>query len=180
MKSNLPIRQIAYFVPDVRKAALAHHLVYGSGPYFVVEHIPLRLAVHRGVERTLDHSSAYGQWGAVMVEFVQQNNSGPSCFHDMYAEGSGRSGVHHVALWIDDVKQTIESYNAAGHATALYAEMKSDGFAFAMMDTVAAFGHMIELYKPLPALTGFYDFVRQAADGWDGTEPVRTINFRES
>ena len=180
MSANLPIRQIAYFTTDVRRAALAHHQVYGSGPYFVVDNIALRLAVHRGVERQLDHSSAYGQWGGVMVEFVQQNNPGPSCFHDMYREGSGLGGIHHVALWVDDVQQSIESYNAAGHATALYAEMKSDGFAFAMMDTVAAFGHMIELYKPLPALTGFYDFVRQAAAGWDGKEPVRTISFRES
>ena len=177
MSVNLPIRQIAYFVPDVRKAALAHHQVYRSGPYFVVEHIPLRVALHRGVERSLDHTSAYGQWGAVMVEFVQQNNPGPSCFHDMYPEGSGRGGIHHVALWVDDVKQTIAGYNEAGIATALYADMKSDGFPFAMMDTVAAFGHMIELYKPLPALTGFYEFVRKASDGWDGAEPVRTISF---
>ena len=177
MRFNLPIRQIAYFVADVRKAALAHHQLYGSGPYFVAEHIPLRLAVHRGVERSLDHSSAYGQWGAVMVEFVQQNNPGPSCFHDMYPEGAGRGGIHHVALWVDDVRQTIEIYNAAGHATALYAEMQSDGFPFAMMDTVVAFGHMIELYKPLPPLVGFYDFVRKASDGFDGQDPVRTISF---
>ena len=177
MKSNLPIRQVAYFVPDVRKAALAHHQLYGSGPYFVVEHIALRRAVHRGSERELDHTSAYGQWGTVMVEFVQQNNRGPSCFHDMYPEGSGRGGIHHVALWVDDVKQTIETYNAAGHATALYAEMKSDGFPFAMMDTVAAFGHMIELYQPLPQLAAFYDFVSQAAEGFDGKDPVRTISF---
>ena len=90
--TSLPIRQIAYFGTDVRAAALRHSQTYGSGPFFVAEHIPLRRAVHRGVERTLDHSSAYGQWGGVMVEFVQQNNPGPSAFHDMYPEGSGHSG----------------------------------------------------------------------------------------
>jgi len=46
-----------------------------------------------------------------------------------------------------------------------------------MIDTVAQFGHMIELYKPLPQLSGFYDFVRQAAQGFDGKDPVRTISF---
>jgi len=177
MKSNLPIRQVAYFVPDARKAALEHHRLFGSGPYFVVDNIPLRLALHRGIERHLDHTSAYGQWGPVMVEFVQQNNPGPSCFHDMYPEGSGRTGIHHVALWVDDVKESIAAYNAAGYETGLYAEMKSDGFPFAMIDTVAQFGHMIELYKPLPQLSGFYDFVRQAAQGFDGKDPVRTISF---
>lgn len=29
------IRQIAYFVPDVREAALRHATLYGSGPFFV-------------------------------------------------------------------------------------------------------------------------------------------------
>jgi hypothetical protein len=177
MKSNLPIRQVAYFVADSRRAALAHSRLYGSGPYFVAEHIPLRRAVHRGVERQLDHTSAYGQWGPVMVEFVQQNNPGPSCFHDLYPEGSGRSGIHHVALFVDEVGKSIAAFNADGYETALYAEMKSDGFVFAMIDTVAAFGHMIELYQPVPQLAGFYDFVRQAAEGFDGTDPVRTISL---
>ena len=179
MKPSLPIRQVAYFVADVRKAALKHSQFYGSGPYFVAEHIPLRIAVHRGVERQLDHTSAYGQWGSVMIEFVQQNNPGPSAFHDVYPEGSGREGVHHVALFVDDIKQSIDAYNADGCATALYAEM-NDGFAFAMIDTVAELGHMIELYQPVPSLTGFYDFVAKAAQEFDAKDPVRTIRLRDS
>ena len=65
-----PVRQIAYFVADVRASAAAHAQQFGSGPYFVSEHIPLARSLHRGVERSLDHSSAYGQWGDVMVELV--------------------------------------------------------------------------------------------------------------
>jgi Glyoxalase/Bleomycin resistance protein/Dioxygenase superfamily len=173
---TLPIRQIAYFVQDVRAAALKHHQRYGSGPYFVAEHIPVRRATHRGVERQLDHTSAYGQWGPIMVEYVQQNNPGPSCFHDMYPEGSGRSGIHHVALFIDDIQAEIARYNKNGNATALYAEM-NDGFPFAMIDTVAQHGHMIELYQPLEQLAGFYEMVAAAARGFDGKEPIRTISF---
>jgi hypothetical protein len=177
MKPNLPIRQVAYFVQDARKAALRHHQIYGSGPYFVAEHIPVRLALHRGVERELDHTSAYGQWGSVMVEFVQQNNPGPSCFHDMYPEGSGRGGIHHVALFVDDIKKAIAVYNADHHETALYAEMKADGFPFAMIDMVADLGHMIELYQPVAQLAGFYEMVANAAKGFNGEDPVRTISF---
>ena len=174
--TSLPIRQIAYFGPDARAAALRHSQEFGSGPYFVAEHIPLRRAVHRGVERTLDHTSAYGQWGEVMVEFVQQNNPGPSAFHDMYPEGSGRSGVHHVALFVDDIHASIAAHNARGRETALYAEM-NDGFPFAMIDARSEYGHMIELYQPLAQLTGFYGMVATAAKGWDGRDPVRTIKF---
>lgn len=176
MIAGHPIRQIAYFVPDVRAAALAHHRHYGSGPYFVAEHIPLRTSLHRGVARPFDHSSAYGQWGPLMIEFVQQNNPGPSAMHDLYPEGSGRQGMHHVALFVDDLTAEIARYNAAGHETALYAEM-NDGFAFAMMDTVATSGHMVELYQPVASLTGFYDYVAKCAARFDGTDPVRTITF---
>jgi len=31
------------------------------------------------------------------IEFAQQNNPGPSCFHDLHPEGAGRSGAHHLA-----------------------------------------------------------------------------------
>jgi len=46
-----------------------------------------------------------------------------------------------------------------------------------MVDTVAEYGHMIELYSPTDVLTGFYAFVKTAADGFDGTDPVRDIRF---
>jgi hypothetical protein len=71
-----PVRQLAYFCADVREAALAHHRGFGSGPYFVADNIPLAGSVHRGQPHGFDHSSAYGQWGEVMIEFVQQNNPG--------------------------------------------------------------------------------------------------------
>ncbi|WP_068071683.1 VOC family protein [Novosphingobium lentum] len=173
---NRPIRQVAYFCADVRKAALAHHAAFGSGPYFVADNIPLRSALHRGVERPLDHTSAYGQWGEVMIEFVQQNNPGPSAFHDLYPEGSGRWGLHHVALFVDDVDAECARLGALGFATALRAEM-SDGFVFAFADTVSAYGHMTELYAPAPVLTGFYDMVAQAAKAYAGGDVITTISF---
>ncbi|QUT04142.1 VOC family protein [Sphingobium phenoxybenzoativorans] len=172
--SGLPIRQVAYFVQDVRAAAAAHAAAFGSGPYFVADNIPLRRCLHRGVEAHLDHSSAYGQWGELMIEFVQQNNPGPSAFRDMFSEG--REGFHHVAIIVDDLDAARARMEAAGFPTALEAEMH-DGFRFLMMDAVERHGHMIELYAGVPTLTGFYDFVKKAAAGWDGSNPVRTISL---
>lgn len=174
MITGLPIRQIAYFVPDVRAAARAHSATFGSGPYFVADNIPLRRCLHRGRPAELDHSSAYGQWNAVMIEFVQQNNPGPSAFRDMYPEG--REGLHHVALIVDDLTVAKRSCEAAGFATALDAEM-NDGFRFLMMDAVARYGHMIELYEGAPVLTDFYAFVRQAARDFDGNDVIRDISL---
>ena len=36
-------------------------------------------------------------------------------------------------------------------------------------------GHLIEIYEPTTALERLYDMVRDAAIGWDGADPVRTL-----
>lgn len=172
--NGLAVRQLAYLVEDVRAAALAHHRLFGSGPYFVADHIPLRLCLHRGRPAPLDHSSAYGQWGDLMIEFVQQNNDGPSALRDLGPPGRG--ALHHVALIVDDLAAARRHFEDEGFATALYAEMM-DGFPFAMMDAAARYGHMIELYEGRPQLTGFYEMVRRAAADFDGREPIRTISL---
>jgi catechol 2,3-dioxygenase-like lactoylglutathione lyase family enzyme len=157
-----PIRQIAYFVPDVRAAAARHHALFGSGPYFVAEHIPLAQSIHRGVLRELDHSSAYGQWGEVMIEFCSQNNPGPSAFRDVYPEGSDRSGLHHCALFVDSVEEAVKRFGSEGYEVALDARMM-DGFRYVFVDTLASMGHMLELYEPADKLLAFYEHVGAAA-----------------
>jgi hypothetical protein len=170
----LPFSQIAYFVEDIRAAALAHHRAFGSGPFFVAEHIPLVRSEHRGIARPLDHSSAYGQWGAVMVEFVQQNNAGPSAYRDVFSEGSP-GGLHHVALFVPDLDGAIGHCLERGWPLAQLAETES-GIAFAFIDARAALGHMLELYEPSDMLTGFYAMVDQAARDWDGGDPLRDLD----
>lgn len=171
MIGHLPIRQVAYFCADVRAAARAHHEAFGSGPFFVADNIPLARSVHRGTERLLDHTSAYGQWGDVMIEFVAQNNPGPSPFHDLYPEGSGRYGLHHVAVFVEDVDTALAEFAARGAPCAFRAEM-ADGFVWAFADTSSTLGHMTELYAPTPSLTGFYAMVADAAR--DGTRDLLT------
>jgi hypothetical protein len=171
---SYPVRQIAFAVKDVRAAALAHHQLYGSGPYFVADHIPVRKAIHRGQEVIFDHSSAYGQWGEVMVEFMCHHNDAPSPVRDMYPTGG--DGFHHVAIIVDNLTDARAHFTSQGFEEAFYAEM-NDGFQFVMMDARAQYGHFIELYEGVPSLTGFYDYVAKCAKKFDGTDPVRTISL---
>ena len=170
----LPIRQIAYFVPDIEAAARAHHAAFGSGPYFVFRRIPIERSVHRGVPQLHVHSSAYGQWGDVMVEFVEQEGTHPSAFHDLYPCGSGRYGMHHVALWVDDLDAAIAEFVDAGMPLAQQLRTET-GTDYAFVDASVSLGHMIELYEPTDQLTGFYATVREAAQDWDGSEPIRSL-----
>ena len=172
--ATLPVRQIAYFVADIYKAAAAHTRSFGSGPFFVLDHVALTRNEHRGVARPFDHSSAYGQWGDVMVELVVQHNADASAFHDMYPHGSGRFGIHHTALFVDDLATAIAEFAADGLALAQYAKTTT-GTDFAFIDAVERYGHMVELYEPTPALTSFYAMVAGAANYWDGRNPIRKL-----
>lgn len=167
-----PIVQVAYFVTDAREAAERMAHTFGAGPFYVIDRIELAWGEHRGSPQDFLHSSAYGQWGDVMMELVQQDREGPSPFRDMYA--AGEEGIHHVATMVDSLPETYTHYAERGFELAARAETKT-GTEFAFVDTVAALGHMVEVYERSEALLGFYRFVREASTGWDGEDPVRSL-----
>ena len=160
--------QVAYPVADVHAAARQWAARTAAGPFFVVEHIGLEAARIDGAPGPFDHSSAYGQWGAVMVELVEE--------HTPALVSPGR-GVHHLAFVVDDLAAAMAWCVDVGWPERLWARTSS-GLEFAFMDAttgVAAPGHLVELYEPADRLLAFYAMVAAAASGWDGTDPVRRL-----
>ena len=158
--------QIAYAVDDVtvEAAAWAHR---GVGPFFVREHIEVANARIRGHEAVFDHSSAFAQWGEVMVELIHQHEGGAEPV-------VGSSGLHHVAHFVEDFAAASEMLTESGAREVLYAET-STGMPFAFHDGLAERGHLIEIYERTPTLARFYDLVRDAAAGWNGADPLRRL-----
>ena len=161
-----PPVQIAYAVPDAIDQARRFAADFGAGPFFVRPHIPVTDVVHRGRPATFDHTSAYGQWGSVMVELVQDHGDGPSVIRERFAPG--QSGLHHLAYFVADPEDVIERLSALGLDLAMSAST-GGGVRFYFVDAVARLGHMLELYQPTERLTGFYRHVAEAAVGWDGS-----------
>lgn len=162
------IVQTAYYVDDARAAATRWSQRFGAGPFFVLDHIALQDVVVRGEASTFDHTSAYGWQNNVMVELVQQNCSTPSIFNDR------AFGLHHLAHFVDSVPRALARYADAGLATAMRAQTQT-GTEFAFVDATASHGHFFEIYEPNDGLQSFYHMVEQAADHWDGRDPVRTL-----
>ena len=157
--------QIAYAVDDV-VAAAQRWVQRGAGPFFVRHHIEVGASRIHGNHRPFDHSSAYGQWGDIMVELL--------CEHHTLSERVGpATGVHHMAFFVDDVPATQAALVEHGWAEALYAE--AGATAFAMHDATAELGHLVEIYADSEGLRAFYEMVRQASLDWDGTDPVRVL-----
>lgn len=166
-----PPRQLAYCVDDAEAAAAEWSARFGAGPFFVRRHIAVTEVIVRGRPGHFDHTSAYGQWGSMMVELVQQHDDAPSAVRDVYRRG--QTGLHHVAHIVEDLAAAEAALLAAGIEQAQSAMAGTTRFVF--HDARPELGYMLELYQTSPGLLGFYDLVARAADGWDGTEPVRIL-----
>ncbi|MEM1051974.1 MAG: VOC family protein [Pseudomonadota bacterium] len=171
---KLPVCQLAYFVSNLEAAATAHSASFASGPFFIFRNVPLAKSVHRGVERVFDHSSAYGQWGDVMVEFVEVHSAEPSAFTDVFPAGSRRHGLHHTAVMVENLAASIDQFEQMKMPLAQLSETTT-GTEFAFMDATNSLGHMIELYEASEGLVGFYDLVKDAARNWDGSGLIREL-----
>ena len=164
--------QLAYHVPDPATAAAEYTRRYGWGPFFLMEHIPLASCLYRGQPGTFDHSSAYGQAGDIMVELITAHGTSPNLFNEPGAPPP--YSLHHVAHFAKDFEAELAAHEAQGEPVAMRA-LTTTGVEFAMVDTRARLGHYLELYPPVPALVGFYSYVKKAANGWDGSNPLRRL-----
>ena len=164
--------QIAYHVPDIKVAAHRFSEQTGAGPFFVSPEIKLSAGLHRGEDCLFVHSSAYGQWGEVMVEFVQQDSVGPSPFRDLYEPN--QRGLHHLAVMTDDLPKSYEHFRGHGVELATQAWTLS-GVEFAFLDALSTLGHFIEIYEATPQLLGFYQRVRTLSKDWNGRVPLRNV-----
>lgn len=169
-------RQMAYVVPDVREAALRHCELFGSGPYFVVDHVPFRTSIYRGKPAEFAHSIAIGQWGDMQIEFMQRDDDRPSVLTDVLEITGGNSATHHKAIIIPEPRAAAEAFERAGYPIAWTGIMEV-GIEIFMIDTLALYGHMIELYAPSTEVETFYAMVKDAAVGFDGTDPLRPFAF---
>ena len=154
MSSMSGLAQIAYGVTDPTTAATRWEERHRAGPFVVNPHIELIEVVHRGEPGTLDHSSAYGRWGNVMVELIEVHDAEPAGLLDLVRTDHG--GLHHGAVFADDLDAAAVSCEGRGHPEVVRAST-SHGVRFAWFDARHDLGHLVEVYERHPLLTGFYE-----------------------
>jgi len=168
------IVQLAYKVQQAKAAALdwVHH--HGAGPFYVSENIPLEGVHFNGARSSLDHTSAYGWCGNHMIELVQQNCETPSVFT------SHPVGLHHCAYFSPDLDAELDRLESLGYSTAMRANT-ANGVRFAFTERAQeqspnhSLGHYFEIYQEHPNLRAFYTMIEEAAQDWDGSEPLRKL-----
>lgn len=176
MITNDNVRQVAYVVKDIRAACHEHAEAFGSGPFFVAENIPFATSTYRGRAVPFHHSSAFGQWGDVMVEFMQVEDDQPSVLTDVLDRTGGMAAMHHKAILVSDPAAVAAAFESKGYAIAFHGSLEA-GVEVFMIDTLDLLGHMIELYAPNELVQGFFKMVRDASNEPDRAPLLRDFSF---
>jgi catechol 2,3-dioxygenase-like lactoylglutathione lyase family enzyme len=166
------IRQVAYVVPDIKKAMQHWIEVLGVGPFFYLEKRTAQNSMYRDKPVSLELSIAIAQSGPLQIELIQQHNDSPSQFSDFMR--SSMDGQHHVAFWTRDFDADMSRYLAEGFETLSSANRAPDRNAF--LATRGPRGTLIEISEISGPKGAFFERVAKIASDWDGSDPIRKIS----
>ena len=167
--SPLPIIQNCWVVPDIAAAAKPW-IALGVGPFFLFD-VDVPDALYRGKRVPLSFSVGLAQAGPLQIEFVCQHSPGPSAYRDTVP--AGKSGFHHVCRALGGYDETVALLRKQGITLATEAVFNGSRFCYA--DTRETLGCMLELLDESAAGTYLVETVRNAAIGWDGSDPLRRL-----
>ena len=166
------IMQLAYVPADFDAALTYWTEVVGAGPFFALDHVRLEGVKYRGAPSDPDFSMALGYWGDMQIELIRQHNDAPSIYKAWRDEG--REGLHHMCILVDDMAQARATCAAAGASVAQEGLVPGGGEVI-YVDAGGGPGTLVEILKPGPGSRAFFAMMREAARGWDGSQPLRRL-----
>ncbi|OBG13635.1 glyoxalase [Mycolicibacterium celeriflavum] len=166
-----PIRQIGYVVTDIDRA-IESWLELGVGPWFVMRNLTLA-ARYRGEPCEITQSLALSNSGDMQLELIQQHSEAPSIFTE-FLDASGE-GFHQFAYWATDFEETMKAVARAGWPV-VWSGGEDVGTRFAYVEPPSSPAQVIEIMELNEVTSGMAQFVRDAAENWDGSEPIRVLS----
>jgi hypothetical protein len=169
---NRNYMQLCWVVPDL-EASIAHWVnTAGAGPFFVFDGLHFDDGVYRGKPSDVQQCrAAIGQFGDMQIELVTPNDDGPGVWTDLVPKG--QLGFHHVGLYCSDYDGERAAYLAEGSEMVFEGLMM--GAETCYIDTTRTLGFMTELITANPIAEMVFSQFRQASEGWDGKDPIRTM-----
>jgi hypothetical protein len=165
--------QLCWVVPDL-EVSIDHWVKStGAGPFFLYNGLHFDDSVYRGTPSDVQQCrAAIGQFGEMQIELVEPVDDGPGVWTEVVPRG--RLGFHHVGLYCTDYDAERAAYLADGSQMAFEGLMM--GAKTCYIDTTPTLGFMTELITANPVAEMVFGQFREAAVGWDGTNPIRTMD----
>lgn len=165
--------QIAFVVEDLQ-AAIAHYVRdCGAGPFFVLPHFLMPGQTYRGAPSTADVTIAMGFAGNTWFELIQPLDDNPSVYRETI-EARGY-GFHHFGIAYEDVEAELPRYRAEGWREAFRAGVPTGGEVVYLEGGDDEAPGFLELLPATPGMDATFTRFWQAAQEWDGTDPVRSF-----
>ena len=169
---NKDIMQLCWVVPDLDKAIDHWVRTAGAGPFFLFDAVHFEDSHYRGKPADIaEHRAAIGQLGPTQIELIEPTGGDRGIWGEVVPKGG--SGLHHAGLYCADYAADRAAYVATGAEVAFEGLMM--GARTCYIDTVGTLGFMTELITANPIAQSVFATFRQAAEGWDGSDPVRRL-----
>jgi len=144
--------------------------VIGVGPWFYAPSVPVQNFQYRGKPSAMVLSVALANSGPLQVELIQQRNDEPSIYRDFVA--AGKLGLQHVAYWTEEYDVVMARAAANGLFPVMSGDVGAKG-RYCYFDTELHPGSVVELSETVGPKGRMFRMIREAAQGWDGSDPVR-------
>jgi len=172
------IRQLGFVVRDAHAAMRYWTQIMGVGPFFVVEGAQFGNYRYRGESAPSPVLTlGYAQAGHLQIEIIAQQNDSPSGYLEFLQ--SGREGLQHVSSWFDNAAAFDATYRDAAAAGVKVIHEGSAGgprFAYFATDDGRPDGLSFEIAEGLlPELASVHTLLKEAAQSWDGSNPIRPM-----
>lgn len=168
-----PVRQNGYVVRDIRAAMDRWVKAMGVGPWFYIDRVRTDHFRHRGRDSAVEMSIALANSGDLQIELIQQRNEAPSLYKEFL--DSGREGLQHIAYWPADYQALYDHTLALGYRVGHEGQIGGPQGRFSYFETEPHLGIVLELSDVSGGKGRFFERVRQAAAGWDGSDPIREV-----
>lgn len=145
----------------------------GAGPFFLIENVPLENVVSRGEPAEFVHNSAFGCCGDGVIELIEARKVSPERVEKGFS--APRPRVQHVAYVVSsaqvaELRSSLDDRGLPQYLSSWLGEAETT-----LHDASAVLGHDIEIHGDNEGLRNFFGMVSDAADGWDGSQPLRPV-----
>jgi hypothetical protein len=168
------IRQAGYVVRDIEASMTYWSQALGVGPWFYNPRVPISNYRYHGDAYEVHNSVALANSGPLQVELIQTRNDAPSMYRDFMR--AGNTGLQHVAYWTEQFDADMERLAALDFRVAMSGEVGERG-RFVYFEPIAHVGlhpgTVIELSEVAGPKGKLFRMIREASEGWDGSDPVR-------